>query len=146
MLAARSAAPVLAALLCWPTCAAAQKADCRRPPALAFRKGASGASVSGGVARAESACYAVEAGMGQTLEIEVTSPDRNVVVSVYRPGYRVRAASDGPDFVGATLRGASDEDEATRIVSRLPASGRYLLVLGTTRGAGGEFHMRVDVR
>lgn len=129
-----------------PASASTARADCSRPPAISFRKGANFTTVSGGVVRAESICYTVEARAGQSLKVSVRSPDRNVVVTVYRPGYRVEASADGPDFKGAALPGAGDEDEAVRVDARLPVDGRYLLVLGTTRGGGGEYRMRIGVR
>ena len=135
-----------ASLLACPVPALAGQADCFHPAPIAFRKGTSSSAVSGGVIRAESICYALDARAGQHLKIGLRSPDKNVVGTVYRPGYRVEAVPDGPDFKGATLPGASDEDEATRVDARLPVGGRYLLVLGTTRGGGGEYRMQVGVR
>lgn len=137
---------ITTSFLAVPASASTARADCSRPPAISFRKGASFTTVSGGVIRAESICYTVEARAGQSLKISIRSPDKNVVVTVYRPGYRVEASADGPDFKGAALPGAGDEDEAMQVDARLPVNGRYLLVLGTTRGGGGEYRMRVGVR
>ena len=52
------------------------------------------------------------------------------------------ASDDGPDISGATMPGADGQHDATT----LPASGRYLFVLGTRRGGGGECTFRVSVR
>ena len=96
--------------------------------------------------RAEPLCYVLAGRAGQTLTLAVRSPDGNVAVAVYVPGFKVTRASDGPGISGATLPGAGDQDEAKVFSARLPVSGRYLLVLGTTRGGGGQFRMDVGVR
>ncbi len=83
---------------------------------------------------------------GQTILADVASPDENVVFSLYRPGYSVKPASDGPDISGPSVPGAGERDDATTVKATLPASGRYLFVLGTTRGGGGEYRLRVSVK
>lgn len=127
--------------------ATAEAGNCLKPTPVAFHRGTSSTIVAGGVIRAESVCYVVSAKAGQALHLVVRSPDQNVVVTAYEPGYiMVPRSGDDPDFKGSTLPGASDRDEATRLNARLPATGKYLLVLGTTRGAGGEFNMKIGVR
>ena len=121
------------------------QADCTRPLPLSFNKGASTAIRTGGILRAEDVCYFLSARAGQRLTLVVRSPDSNVVVAVYEPGYRVTPANDGPDIAGKTLRGAADQDEAQAVKALLPATGRYLFVLGTTRGAGGQYRMQVSI-
>ena len=121
-------------------------ADCLRPAMISFAKGASTAARTGGIVRAEDVCYALSARSRQHLKLSMKSPDDNVVVAVYLPGYKVVPASDGPDISGKTLPGAADQDEARTLTAALPTTGRYLLVLGTTRGAGGEYKLNVGVR
>ena len=124
----------------------AHAAGCDKPASIRFRHGATSASVGGGVVRAEEVCWVLAARAGQTLDAQVTSPDGNVVFSLYRPGYSVRPASDGPDISGPTMPGAGEQDDATAVKATLPVSGPYLFVLGTTRGGGGEYRLRVSVR
>ena len=124
----------------------AHAADCTAPAPIRFGHGGASATVSGGIVRAEEVCWVLAARAGQTMEADVTSPDENVVFSLYRPGYSVKPASDGPDISGPTVPGAGEQDDATAVKATLPASGRYLFVLGTTRGGGGEYKLRVSVR
>ncbi len=124
----------------------ARAAGCNAPAPIRFRHGQTGTTVGGGVVRAEEVCYALDARAGQTLQATVSSPDDNVVFSLYRPGYEVKPASDGPDISGPTVPGAGAQDDATAVKATLPASGRYLFVLGTARGGGGEYRLRVSVR
>ncbi|MGI4745729.1 MAG: hypothetical protein ACRYFY_06750 [Janthinobacterium lividum] len=121
-------------------------ADCRAPVRIQFEKGSSAAMLHGGIVRAEDVCYALSARAGQTLEADIKSPDENVVFSLYRPGYIVKPGSDGLDITGPTMAGAGNQDDATSLHAKLPASGRYLFLLGTTRGGGGEYQLHVQVR
>ena len=121
-------------------------ADCVKPAVISFPKGASTAARTGGIVRAEDVCYVLNVLAGQRLSLSLGSPDGNVVVAVYLPGYKVVPASDGPDISGKTLPKAADQDEARNLTAVLPVKGRYLLVLGTTRGAGGEYKLHVSVR
>lgn len=120
--------------------------NCSAPIPIRFGKGASTATVHGGIIRAEDVCYVLSARAGQTLEADIKSPDENVVFSLYRPGYSVKPASDGSDITGPTLPGAGDQDDAKSLHAKLPASGHYLFLLGTTRGGGGEYRLHVQVR
>ena len=124
----------------------AQAAGCSPPTQVRFHHGQTGAVVGGGIVRAEEVCYALEGRAGQTLQAAVSSPEDNVVFSLYRPGYSIKPASDGPDIAGPTVPGAGEQDDAASVKAVLPASGRYLFVLGTTRGGGGEYKLRVSVR
>lgn len=125
---------------------AARAGDCISPVQIAFSKGSETRIVHGGIARAEDVCYALAARAGQHIEVDITSPDENVVFSLYAPGYRVRRGTDGVDITGPTMPGAGDEDDATSLHATLPTSGRYLFLLGTKRGGGGEYRLQVRVR
>ena len=120
--------------------------NCVKPAAIHFNHGASDASASGTVLRAEYACYTISARAGQTLRVKAKSAEQNVVFVIYAPGYLLKQASDGPDITGPTLPGAGDQDEATSLVSKLPRTGQYLFLLGTTRGAGGTYTIRLEVK
>lgn len=124
----------------------ADAAGCSPPASIRFRHGQTGAAVSGGIVRAEEVCYVLDGRAGQALQAGVTSPDDNVVLSLYRPGYAVKPASDGPDISGPTVPGAGAQDDATSVKAILPTSGPYLFVLGTTRGGGGEYKLKVSVK
>lgn len=99
----------------------------------------------GGIVQAEDVCYALSARAGQVLEADIESPDANVVFLLYRPGYRVKPGSDGLDITGSTMPGAGNQDDATSLHVKLPESGRYLFLPGTTRGATGYGHRLPDI-
>ncbi len=122
------------------------RGDCVKPALIFFPKNLNTAARTGGIVRAEDVCYALSARAGQHLKLSLKSPDGNVVVAVYMPGYKVIPASDGPNISGKTLPGAADQDEARNLTAILPVMGRYLLVLGTTRGAGGDYKLQIGVR
>ncbi len=124
----------------------AQAAGCSPPAQVRFRHGQTGATVNGGIVRAEEVCYVLDGRAGQALQAGISSPDDNVVFSLYRPGYAIKPASDGPDISGPTVPGAGAQDDATSVKAVLPANGRYLFVLGTTRGGGGEYKLKVSVK
>lgn len=114
---------------------------CGRPGAISFPRGASGAELQGGVARGETACWTLQARAGQTLEATVASLENNAVFQIYAPGWKVTRDS----LEGTALPGAGDGDDATRFTGPLPATGRYLIVVGTTRG-GADYRLRLGVR
>ena len=76
----------------------------------------------------------------------VTQTDRgegNIVLQLYRPPWTIAPSPDGPVVRGTALKGAEEGRDAGEWSGRLPATGAYLLVLGTSRG-GGEYRVRVE--
>lgn len=126
--------------------AAPSPADCLHPAPLSEVAHDRPVSRTGGVLRGADVCYIFIAHAGQHLTLSISSPDDNVVAAVYLPGVRVIPASDGPDIKGRTLPGAADLDDARSVRASLPASGSYLIVLGTMRGGGGQYRLRVQLR
>ena len=120
-------------------------ADCARPVPVYFGKGKTQTVVTGGMIRGESACFTIAARAGQTLSATAKSPDENVVFTIYQPGYTAKAEDGEPGFAGRTLSGAG-EDGVDAVRAKLPRTGRYLIVLDTTRGGGGEFRLALGVR
>ncbi len=115
---------------------------CGRPADLRFAPGTSSATVSGGAVRGEFACYAFSARAGQQLEVRVSAEENNAVFQAYLPGWTI-SSDGGPN--GATLPGAGEGQDATSVSAKLPANGRYLLVVGGTRG-NMSFTLRVVIR
>ena len=52
-----------------------------------------------------------------------------------RPGYKAGKDADGIlEIKGATLQGAGEGEDAAAWKGDLPASGKYLILVGPTRG------------
>ena len=137
----RWALPMLA-LLCMP---AAVEAAC--PPArpVRFATGASEITLSGGIPRGERDCYTLPARKGQMLTVEQSdTPDTNVVFQIYQPPWQIVGSPDQMAVGGTTLSGTAEGQDARRFSGTLPATGDYLLVVGTSRGSGA-YRLRVEI-
>lgn len=110
---------------------------------IRFEPGAKSAVVSGSVVRGTRDVYAFTARQGQTTEVSVTALESNAAISVWRPGAQLGATANA-DVRGAALPGASDRADATRWRGRLPESGRYLIVVGPTRG-NASYELRLSI-
>ena len=97
---------------------------------IQFARGASSAVVSGAAERGGRALYGFTARAGQRMILSVSAVENNAVFQVYRPGFAIAA----DDIAGATLPGAGVDDDAAKWSGKLPVSGRYLIVVGPTRG------------
>ncbi len=135
---------VLAAV-CWLVANNAM-ASCSKPAPIRFARGAAFAEIAGGVPRGMRDCFTIDARAGQNLSVaQPGRGDTNIVIQLYRPPWRVRDGEDGLDVTGRALPGAADGADATHWSGRLPATGRYLLVIGTSWG-GGEYRLRIAIR
>jgi hypothetical protein len=136
-----AAAAVLLALAAVPAVA-----GCEKPTPIRFAPGASAADVTGGLARGDRECFTISARTGQRMT--VTQTDRgeaNIVLQLYPPPWRTVPSPDGLVVRGTALKGTEEGRDAAEWSGRLRATGRYLLVLGTSRG-GGEYFVHVEVR
>jgi hypothetical protein len=111
---------------------------------IQFARGKSSTSIDGAVARGERSLYAFSARAGQRLVVSATAEEQNVAFQVWRPGYRLPVDTGG-DIAGRTLTGAGPEDDASDWDGRLPATGRYLLVVGATRG-GATYRLHIAIK
>ena len=121
-------------------------AGCDQPAAIRFAPGTTAAELTGGIARGERDCFTITARTGQRMT--VTQTDRgegNIVLQLYRPPWTIVRSPDGTVVRGSALEGASEASDSREWRGRLPATGPYLLVIGTSRG-GGEYMVRVEVR
>lgn len=125
-------------LVCLAPIAAAQDVQ-----EIRFDPGARSAVVTGAVVRGSRDVYAFTARKGQTTEISVKAVESNAVISVWRPGARLGTTAVD-DIQGTSLPGASDRADATRWRGRLPESGRYLIVVGPTRG-NATYELRLSI-
>lgn len=117
-------------VLCLLAAGSAQARDIRKT--LRFEKGASSATVSGGVVRGDRDVYTLGARAGQTMEVSISALEDNAAF-VLR----------GPD--GKYLPGAGDGDDATGFKGVLPLAGSYVIEVGGTRG-NAEYTLRVSIR
>ena len=126
--------------------AAPAVANCERPAAIHFARGATSVEFSGGLARGERHCFTIRARGGQRMTVSQTDRgEDNIVLQIYRPSWRIVPSSEGPTFNGSALEGAEEGRDARNWTGQLPTTGSYLLVIGTSRG-GGEYLIRVEVR
>jgi hypothetical protein len=129
---------ILAALM-WADAAA----SCR-PVEIRFSPGSSSATLRGGIPRGEPECFVFRARAGQLLSLNVQSTEDNVVMQLFRPGWRIAAGEQAADIAGSAVHGLQPGSDTKRWSGRAPDSGRYLLVLGTTRG-GGDYALHIAV-
>jgi hypothetical protein len=75
----------------------------------------------------------------------LTQPEgSNIVLQIYAPPWTITQGTDGIRVNGRALPGAAEGDDAKAWAGRLPASGSYLLVLGTTWG-GGDYRLHLGI-
>ena len=115
------------------------------PKPIFFATGSTSGTVGGRVLRGERNLYSVSAKAGQTMTVSLTTPDGNAVFQLYEPGTTIGRDNDGLlEFHGKALHGTADGEDATRWSDRLPKSGTYLIVVGSTRG-NARFSMDVKI-
>ena len=103
------------------------------PRMIFFATGSTRGTVGGHVLRGARDLYSLKGLAGQIMTVTITAPDDNVVFQVYEPGAEVVRDADGLlQFTGVALTHTGDD--ATRWTGRLPRSGTYLIVIGSTRG------------
>ena len=115
------------------------------PKTIFFATGSTRGTVGGHVMRGARHLYALNASAGQIMTVTITAPDDNAVFQISEPGVTVARDADGLlQFTGAALAHANDGDDTTRWSGRLPHSGPYLIVVGSTRG-NARYSMDVKI-
>jgi hypothetical protein len=100
-----------------------------------FPSGSNSTLIEQSVIRGESDQYFLTAKAGQKMEVSITAVEKNAAITIYQPGYKAGKDADGIlEIKGATLKGAGEGDDATTWKGDLPASGKYLILVGGTRG------------
>jgi hypothetical protein len=136
---------VLAGLLVSAPCVASAE-GCAPPAIVRFAPGTSAAEVDGGLPRGARDCFVLQAGKGQTLAVTQPDPvDDNIVFQIYQAPWTIRHAEAGWSFGGKALPGTEETRDASAWTGTLPAGGRYLLVVGTSRGSG-TYRLRIEIR
>ncbi len=112
---------------------------------IRFAPGASRAIVQGVVVRGDQALYTIEAKQDQHMSLRITSPESNAVFQLYGPGAEPQSVDSLLHVEGESLPGAGEGDDAMQWSGKLPRSGRYLVVVGGTRG-NATYRLRVEIR
>ena len=98
------------------------------------------------VIRGESDQYFLTAKAGQKMEVSITALEKNAAFTIYQPGYKAGKDADGIlEIKGATLKGAGEGEDATAWKGDLPASGKYLILVGGTRG-NATYKLKISIR
>lgn len=101
-----------------------------------FKKGESSTTIEGSVIRGDRDVYTLGAKAGQTMEVSLISEEDNVVFQLYGMVH-----GDWTPLIGA-----DEGDDATHWEDTLPGggSGRYKIVVGTTRG-NAEYSLYIAI-
>lgn len=97
-----------------------------------FAPGSTGTQLVEGVARGDTATFVLEAGAGQKMRVGLTSVESNAEFELLAPN-------------GQSLGNSSPKNGQQVWYGVLPQSGRYKVVVGTTRG-GAEVTIDFSVR
>ncbi|MBS1186009.1 MAG: hypothetical protein H6R04_27 [Burkholderiaceae bacterium] len=112
---------------------------------LRFAPGTSSATVSNSVIRGDRDIYSVTAKAGQTMTVAVSAKEDNAAFQIYEPGAKFVKEDGMTDIKGATLPKAGEEDDAKSFSGPLPKSGKYLIVVGGTRG-NASYKLKVAIK
>jgi hypothetical protein len=113
--------------------AAASVASATEPPIvrpLRFVPGSTAGQVSGAVLRGERHVYGFRARQGQQATVRIAAIEDNAAIEIHAPGPTLGGQSAARAVIGVMLT----KPDARRWSGRLPATGRYLIVVGSTRG------------
>jgi hypothetical protein len=111
-----------------------------------FAKGSNSALLQNSVIRGERDQYFLTAKAGQKMEVSITALEKNAAFAIYQPGYKAGKDADGIlEIKGATLQGAGEVDDATAWNGVLPSSGKYLILVGGTRG-NATYKLKITIR
>jgi hypothetical protein len=115
------------------------------PKPFFFATGSTSGTVGGHVLRGERNLYSLKATKGLTMTVTISAPDGNAVFQIYEPDTKIGRDDDGIlEFKGKALPSAGDGDDTTRWTGRLPKSGSYIIVVGSTRG-NARYSMDVKI-
>jgi hypothetical protein len=91
---------------------------------------------------------AVEAACPPARPVRVTAGAPAITLSgvfqIYQPPWRMVGPRDQMAVGGTTLPRTAEGEDARRFSGTLPATGEYLLVVGTSRGSGA-YRLRVEI-
>lgn len=110
-----------------------------------FPAGKTSTLIQGSVIRGESDQYFLTAKTGQKMEVSISALEKNAAFTIYQPGYKAGKDADGIlEIKGATLKGAGEGEDATTWKGVLPSSGKYLILVGPTRG-NATYKLKISI-
>ena len=102
---------------------------------VSFAKGTNSTLIEESVIRGESDQYFLTGKAGQKMEVSISAVEQNAVFAIYQPGFKAGKDADGIlEIKGVALKGAGEGEDATAWKGLLPSSGKYLILVGGTRG------------
>jgi hypothetical protein len=100
-----------------------------------FPPGSNSTLIQKSVIRGESDQYFLTVKAGEKMEVSITAVEKNAAFAIYQPGYQVGKDAEGLlEIKGTSLKGAAEGEDATSWKGVLPTSGKYLILVGPTRG------------
>jgi hypothetical protein len=112
---------------------------------IRFTGGSNSATVEGAVIRGERDLYYLTAKTGQTMEVNISALQDNAVFAIFKPGATATVKNGFTEIKGEAVPKASETEDATAWKGTLPASGKYLIVVGGTRG-NATYKLKVTIR
>jgi len=110
-----------------------------------FPPGSNSTLIQGSVIRGESDQYFLTAKEGQKMAVSITAVEKNAAFAIYRPGYKAGKDADGIlRNKGTSLEGAAEGEDATAWKGDLPSSGKYLILVGPTRG-NATYKLKISI-
>ncbi|WP_125289656.1 hypothetical protein [Erwinia sp. 198] len=126
--------------------------SCRDIPNLKVAK-AQEVKFQGNVLRYEQKCWFLPLKSGQRLHVVLKDNNGNSALTIYKPGATIKYGSGNPQdedpanyYHGDTLKGAPAWGETRKVDETITKSGKYLMVVGLSSGAGSEFNGKVKVK
>jgi hypothetical protein len=102
---------------------------------VSFAKGSNSTLIEASVVRGEGDQYFLTGKAGQQMEVSLSTVEQNAAFAIYQPGYKAGKDADGIlEIKGTALPGAGEGEDATAWKGVLPISGKYLILVGGTRG------------
>src|SRR5688500_7180062 len=107
---------------------------------IKFSRGKSSKTIESAVVRGDRDLYTFEARAEQTLSLKITSLENRAVFDLYAPGAEIKKVDGYYEIDGKEMA-----SEQTSRRGLLPASGKYLIVVGGTRG-NATYKLTVAIR
>jgi hypothetical protein len=102
---------------------------------VSFATGSNSTLIAASVVRGQSDQYFLTGKAGQKMEVSISAVEKNAVFAIYQPGYKAGKDAEGIlEINGVALPGAGEGEDATAWTGVLPSSGKYLILVGGTRG------------